>query len=92
MEENKAMEMELVESNETNVESESGGGLVTLIVGAGLLAAGAAIGKFIGSKKKDKEDKPKKKRRLKWVEVDETEEIPEEVVEEMDENPDPEEK
>lgn len=92
MEENKAMEMELNESNETNVESESGGGLVTLIVGASLLAAGAAIGKFIGSKKKDKENKPKKKRRLKWVEVDETEEIPEEVVEEMDENPDSEEK
>lgn len=94
MEENKTMEMETADTNETNVESESGSGLLTLIVGAGLVAAGAAIGKFIGSKKKDKEDKPKKKKRLRLVEVEEeaATDFEDDFLEEMDENPDTNEK
>lgn len=95
MDENKTMEMEMMDSEketftEDNYESSKGGGsLATMIVGAALVGTGLVAGKVIGAikeKKKANANKPKKKLRLMWVE-----ETPEEVVEETVEEEIPEE-
>lgn len=95
MDENKTMEMEMMDSEkettftEENYESSKGGSLATMLVGAALVGTGLVAGKVIGAikeKKKANANKPKKKLRLMWVE-----ETPEEVVEETVEEEIPEE-
>lgn len=77
MNENEAMvttEMESNESIDTIETTSSNSGLIKLVGGALLVAAGAAICK----KLKNKSNKPKKKLRLAWV-VEEEETVLEEV-------------
>ena len=76
--------MDLVPSEADDTMEESGSGKVLGLVLAGLAGAatlGVVAYKKIKSKKGDK--KPRKKKRLKWVEVDDEEEFEEDFEEDI---------
>ena len=82
MEKEEVEVMDLVPSEADDTMDESGSGKVLGLVLAGLAGAatlGMVAYKKIKSKKEDK--KPRKKKRLRWVEVDDEEEFEEDLEE-----------
>lgn len=82
MEKEEVEVMDLVPSEADDTMDESGSGKILGLVLAGLAGAatlGVVAYKKIKSKKEDK--KPRKKKRLRWVEVDDEEEFEEDLEE-----------